>query len=304
MSIELRNITKVYGEQKAVNDVSFSVKKGEIVGFLGPNGAGKTTTMKILTTYIPSTSGEALVCDYDVNAQAEEVRKCIGYLPEHNPLYKDMYVLEYLRFVAGLHKIKNPKHRIEALVEQTGLSLEVHKKIGALSKGYRQRVGLAQAMIHDPAVLILDEPTTGLDPNQLLDIRNLIRTLGKEKTVLFSSHIMQEVQAICDRVVIINKGNIVANDSIDVLTQIEQKEALIKVAFLKDIDQENLLKIKGVKKIKSRNGKGLELICEQGNKVKEEIFNFAVQQNNPLIEMKSEEQSIEDVFQKLTQENA
>ncbi|MCC6837460.1 MAG: ATP-binding cassette domain-containing protein, partial [Bacteroidia bacterium] len=212
MSIKVENITKQYGEQKALNNVSFEVNTGEIVGFLGPNGAGKSTMMKILTCFIPQTSGKASVCGFDVAEESLEVRKQVGYLPEHNPLYLDMYVKEYLEFIAGLHHIKNVKERIAEMIEITGLQVEQKKKIGALSKGYRQRVGLAQALIHDPKVLILDEPTTGLDPNQLAEIRNLIIEVGKQKTVMLSTHIMQEVEAMCDRVIIINRGEIVAND--------------------------------------------------------------------------------------------
>ncbi|MEM6726745.1 MAG: ATP-binding cassette domain-containing protein, partial [Bacteroidota bacterium] len=214
MSVQVKGLTKVYDTQKAIDKVSFKAQKGEVLGFLGPNGAGKTTTMKILTCFIPQSGGTASVCGYDTAESPMEVRERIGYLPEHNPLYLDMFVWEYLQFIASMHKLKNPKARISEMIEMTGLEREQHKPIGALSKGYRQRVGLAQAMIHDPEVLILDEPTSGLDPNQLVDIRNLIKTIGQEKTVIFSTHIMQEVQAICDRVLIINKGKLVANDPI------------------------------------------------------------------------------------------
>src|SRR6478736_3046351 len=213
MSIIVNNISKLYGQQKALNNVSFEVGSNEIVGFLGPNGAGKSTMMKILTCYIPPSVGTASVCGFDIASQSIEVRKQIGYLPEHNPLYLDMYVKEFLEFVADLHKINNKKDRVKEMINLTGLQIEQNKKIGALSKGYRQRVGLAQAMIHDPKALIMDEPTTGLDPNQLEEIRNLIRSLGKQKTVMLSTHIMQEVEAICDKVIIINKGEIVANDA-------------------------------------------------------------------------------------------
>ncbi|MFN8354789.1 MAG: gliding motility-associated ABC transporter ATP-binding subunit GldA [Spirosomataceae bacterium] len=221
MSIHVQQLTKIYGEQKAVNDISFEVKPGEIVGFLGPNGAGKSTTMKIATCYIPATSGTVSVCGYDVQKQPMEVRRSIGYLPEHNPLYLDMYVKEFLEFVGSLYKLsgKTLRSRISEVIDLVGLSLEQKKKIGQLSKGYRQRVGLAQALIHNPPVLILDEPTTGLDPNQLVEIRQVIRNIGKEKTVIFSTHIMQEVEAICDRVVIINRGNLVADGSLQTLKQ-------------------------------------------------------------------------------------
>lgn len=221
MSIKIQNLTKIYGQQKAVDNISFEVNQGEIVGFLGPNGAGKSTTMKIATCYIPATEGSVEVCGYDVQKSSKEVRRNIGYLPEHNPLYLDMYVKEFLSFVGGIYQIKGNQltHRIEEVIELVGLQIEQKKKIGQLSKGYRQRVGLAQALIHDPKVLILDEPTTGLDPNQLVEIRQVIKNIGKEKTVVFSTHIMQEVEAICDRVVIINKGKIVEDQALSSLVQ-------------------------------------------------------------------------------------
>ena len=214
MSIQVNNITKLYGKQKALDDVSFEVAPGKVTGFLGPNGAGKTTMMRVITCFIPQTSGKVSVCGYDVVDDSIEVRRNVGYLPENNPLYLDMYVKEYLAFIAGIYKIKNVESRIAEMIERTGLQIEYKKKIGALSKGYRQRVGLAQALIHDPKVLILDEPTSGLDPNQLTEIRNLIKEIGKEKTVMLSTHIMQEVEAVCDRVIIINKGRIVADNSL------------------------------------------------------------------------------------------
>jgi len=217
MSIEVRNVTKLYGQQKALDNVSFSVKKGEIIGLLGPNGAGKSTIMKIITCYKSQTAGDVSVCGYDVLENSIDVRKHIGYLPENNPLYLDMYVKESLEFVGGVYKVANLKKRIEEMIQMTGLEREQHKKLGALSRGYRQRVGLAQALIHEPEVLILDEPTSGLDPNQLIEIRSLIKEVGKTKTVLFSTHIMQEVEAICDRAIIIDRGVIKANDSLDEL---------------------------------------------------------------------------------------
>jgi ABC-2 type transport system ATP-binding protein len=214
MSIAVNNLVKVYGTQTAVNNISFTMKKGEIVGFLGPNGAGKSTTMKMITTYLPPTSGTAMVCGFDVVKQSMEVRRKIGYLPEANPLYFDMYVREYLELSAGIHGIKKPKDRIEEMISLTGLSKEAHKKIGMLSKGYKQRTGLAQAMLHDPEVLVLDEPTSGLDPLQIVEIRDLVTRIGKEKTVLLSTHIMQEVEAMCNRVIIISSGNLVLDDSL------------------------------------------------------------------------------------------
>src|SRR6201996_1320615 len=225
MSISVESLTKVYGPQKAVDGISFSAKPG-VLGFLGPNGAGKSTTMKILTGFIPQTAGKASVCGFDVETQPLEVKRSIGYLPESNPLYTDMYVRESLAFIANIHQIPDPEKRIEEIIELTGLTPEKHKKIGQLSKGYRQRVGLAQAILHDPQVLILDEPTSGLDPNQLIGIRQLIRDLGKTKTIILSTHIMQEVEAVCDRVVIINKGKIVADDSLEGLRKKSKENSL------------------------------------------------------------------------------
>ncbi len=229
MSIVVEQLTKVYGEQKAINSLSFSAEPGKILGFLGPNGAGKSTTMKILTCFLPQTSGRASVCGFDINENSIEVRKCIGYLPEHNPLYLEMYVKESLAMVADIHQVTNRKHRIDEVIALTGLGAEQHKKIGQLSKGYRQRVGLAQAILHDPKVLILDEPTSGLDPNQLIDIRNLIKELGKTKTVILSTHIMQEVEAVCEQVVIVNKGQIVLNETLDLLYHKFKGESLEKI---------------------------------------------------------------------------
>ena len=229
MSIKVTSLTKIYGTQLAVDHISFEIKKGEIVGFLGPNGAGKSTTMKMITGYLPPTEGTAIVAGFDVQQQPIEVRKRVGYLPEANPLYFDMYVREYLEFTAGIHKLDNTKERIDKIISLTGLSKEAHKKIGALSKGYKQRVGLAQAMIHEPEVLILDEPTSGLDPNQIVEIRDLITSIGKEKTVLLSTHIMQEVQAMCNRVIIISSGKIVADESVDRLQQKHPDQSLEEI---------------------------------------------------------------------------
>ena len=240
MSIQVQQLTKQYDEQIAVNNISFELKKGEIVGFLGPNGAGKSTTMKMITGYLPATTGKAVVSGFDVAKDPMQVRKRVGYLPEANPLYYDMYVREYLEFSAGIHKMKKPAQQINEIIAQTGLNKEVHKKIGALSKGYKQRVGLAQAMLHEPEVLILDEPTSGLDPNQIIEIRDLIKKLGREKTVLLSTHIMQEVQAMCNRVIIINNGHIVADDKIENLQQADQKNATLVVYFENAIDKKKL----------------------------------------------------------------
>ena len=254
MSIEVKNLTKFYGEQAAVQDVSFSIKKGEIVGFLGPNGAGKSTTMKIITGFIPSTSGEVKVCGSLVDMENLETRKKIGYLPENNPLYLDMYVREYLEFVGNIYKVPNLKDRVNEMIKIVGLELEQNKQIGMLSKGYRQRVGLAQAIIHDPEVLILDEPTSGLDPNQLLEIRDLIKEIGKSKTVMLSTHIMQEVKAICDRVIIIKRGHIDADDNTDNL-QYEDNMQVVYEEFYKEITKNQLNKISGVSKIQALENK-------------------------------------------------
>lgn len=299
MSVSVKGLTKVYGEQKAIDQVSFSAGKGEILGFLGPNGAGKTTTMKIITGFIPQTEGAAEVCGFDVSKSPLEVRKRIGYLPEHNPLYKDMYVKEFLEFVAGLHSLKQPMQRVREMIGMTGLEKEQHKPIAALSKGYRQRVGLAQAMLHDPEVLILDEPTTGLDPNQLIEIRSLIKQLGKEKTLIFSTHIMQEVEAICNRVLIINNGKIVADDRIEHLPSLIKGEATVSVAFLEEIKAELLKKIKGVNTVKKTQGTW-QLSSDSKTDIRPEVFRFAVDQGLTLIEMHKEAYSVEDVFQKLT----
>ena len=300
MSIKVEGLTKIYGTQKAVNEVSFEAKKGEVLGFLGPNGAGKTTTMKIITCFIPQTSGAAQVCGFDTAKDSMEVRRRIGYLPEHNPLYKDMYVKEYLEFVAGLHKVTNKKSRVGEMIEMTGLEREQKKQINALSKGYRQRVGLAQAMLHDPEVLILDEPTSGLDPNQLIEIRKLIKDFGKEKTVVFSTHIMQEVQAICDRVLIINKGRIVADDPIDTLQNRVKGESIVTVEFVEKSNEQLLSKIPKVKRVIAKNSHKWELTTSLDVDIRADIFHFAVKNQLTIIEMKKEMSSVEDVFQKLT----
>lgn len=301
MSIKVNNITKIYGEQKALDNVSFEVGAAEIVGFLGPNGAGKSTMMKILTCFIPQTSGSASVCGFDVAEQSLEVRRQVGYLPEHNPLYLDMYVKEYLEFIAGLHNIKNVKQRISEMIETTGLQVEQKKKIGALSKGYRQRVGLAQALIHDPKVLILDEPTTGLDPNQLAEIRNLIIEVGKHKTVMLSTHIMQEVEAVCDRVIIVNKGVIVANDQTATLqkTQIENKY-YITVEFDKQTSRSTLKSIAHVHDAKNTKGNVWLLEVHTDADIRPEVFRFAVKNGMAVLTLNKEEQKLEDVFKQLT----
>ena len=301
MSIKVNNITKLYGEQRALDDVSFEVKSGEIVGFLGPNGAGKSTMMKILTCFIPQTSGTASVCGYDISEQSLEVRKNVGYLPEHNPLYTEMYIKEYLEFIAGLHHLKNVKQRIAEMIEMTGLQVEQKKKIGALSKGYRQRVGLAQALIHDPKVLILDEPTTGLDPNQLTEIRHLIKEIGKQKTVMLSTHIMQEVEAICDRVIIVNNGKIVANDITSVLQNYQsQNKQVITVEFDKQTSLADLKTIIGVVDAKNSKGNVWHIEANTDKDIRTDIFQYAVKKGMAVLTLNKEEQKLEDVFKELT----
>jgi gliding motility-associated transport system ATP-binding protein len=299
MSIEVKNVTKIYGEQKALDNVSFSIEPGHIVGFLGPNGAGKSTMMKIITCFIPQTSGSVSVCGFDVIENPIDVKKQVGYLPEHNPLYLDMYVKEYLDFVGGVYKIDNRKDRVKEMIDMVGLEIEQNKKIGALSKGYRQRVGLAQAMIHDPKVLILDEPTTGLDPNQLEEIRGLIKNIGKEKTIMLSTHIMQEVEAICDKTIIVNQGKIVADDKTQDLQKQQKDQIVLTVEFDKTVELKQLQNIDGVLQVKnSTSNRWLFEIKEDA--VRNNIFQFAMQQEIVVLTMQKEEQSLESVFKKLT----
>ncbi len=300
MSVIVERLSKIYGEQKAVDEISFKAEPGKILGFLGPNGAGKSTTMKIITCFIPASSGKVTVCGFDTNSDSLEVRKRIGYLPEHNPLYLDMYVKEYLAFVAGLHDLKNPKDRIQEMIALTGLEREQHKKIGQLSKGYRQRVGLAQAMIHNPDVLILDEPTSGLDPNQLSEIRKLIKQIGQQKTVILSTHIMQEVEAICDQVVIINKGKIVANDDTKNLQNHVAGEYVFRVEFDKFIDQNKMESIAGVKKANKVSDTIWLLSTSNEEAVRTAIFEFAVKNSLVMLSIQKEEEKLEDVFRRLT----
>jgi ABC-2 type transport system ATP-binding protein len=302
MSIIVREVTKFYGKQKALDSVSFEIKTGEVVGFLGPNGAGKSTMMKILTCFLPQSSGKASVFGFDVEEQSLDVRRNVGYLPEHNPLYHDMYVKEYLEFICGLHKLNDVPERIARMIEMTGLQVEQKKKIGALSKGYRQRVGLAQALIHDPKVLILDEPTTGLDPNQLAEIRNLIIEIGREKTVMLSTHIMQEVEAVCSRVIIVSKGKIVADDA----TENIQKHAgaggqVISVEFDKETSAQALIRIEGISTAvagPTPYSWKLETLTERD--IRPAVFQFAVQNGLAVLAMQKEERRLEDVFKQLT----
>ncbi len=300
MSISVSSLTKIYGTQKAVDNISFDLKKGEIVGFLGPNGAGKSTTMKMITGYLSASDGTAMVCGIDVSKDPMSVHKKIGYLPEANPLYYDMYVREYLEFTAGIHKLgKETAKRIEEMISITGLTKEAHKKIGALSKGYKQRVGIAQAMIHNPEVLILDEPTSGLDPNQIVEIRELISTLGKEKTVLLSTHIMQEVQAMCNRVIIISSGKLVADDNIESLKQVNTQGAII-VSFEKEPAKELFKQLKNLSKYeRSEDGKW-KLLTEKPDELRKEIMQWAVQHDLSISSIQKETQSLEDVFRTLT----
>lgn len=302
MSINVSNLSKLYGKQLALNNVSFNIKAGEIVGLVGPNGAGKSTMMKIISCFIPQTSGNVEVCGFDVVSNSIEVRKKVGYLPEHNPLYLDMYVIEYLEFLAGIHKLgKESKKRIAEMVDITGLELERSKKIGALSKGFRQRVGLAQAMIHNPDVLILDEPTSGLDPNQLVDIRNLIKKIGKEKTVLFSTHIMQEVEAVCNKVLVIDHGKIIADKSTMDMHKMNNEIQIISVEFDGEISKALLKTIIGVKEITQINSKSWIIKADSHNDIRHDVFKLAVKQNLTVLSMKSEEQSLEQTFHDLTQ---
>ena len=302
MSLSIQSITKQYGEQKAVNNLSFDVEGGTILGFLGPNGAGKSTTMKMVSCYLSPTSGTAKVCGYDILENPLEVRKHIGYLPENNPLYFDMYVREYLQFVAGIHGLDNKSKRVKDLIEMTGLGKEQHKLIGALSKGYKQRVGLAQAMIHNPDVLILDEPTSGLDMNQLVDIRNLIKEVGKEKTVILSTHIMQEVQALCDRVIIINNGILIADDPIEKLQDRIKGEDEITINLTNnDVNLSALNKIAGINSV-TKTIEGIIVRSDSDKDIRPQIFKTAVDAGWVIIELKKEDISVEHIFQKLTKE--
>jgi ABC-2 type transport system ATP-binding protein len=301
MSILVQNLSKIYGNQKAIDSINFEIEKGQVVGFLGPNGAGKSTTMKILTCFIPQTSGKAFVNGLDIEENSIEVRRQLGYLPEHNPLYLDMYVKEYLSFVADVFKVKQKKKRIAECIEITGLTLEHRKKIGQLSKGYRQRVGLAQALIHDPSVLILDEPTSGLDPNQVVEIRQLIKNLGKEKTVLLSTHQLTEVEAICDRAIIINHGAIVADKPTNELKSGLDKQTTIDVIFGNSIRKALIEKLPGIRSV---SGEGVEftLTAEINSKIQEALFSLAVKEGNNILSMNQRQTSLEEVFKTLTTE--
>ncbi len=297
MSISITNISKTYGTQQVLKDINFSIGEGEIVGFLGPNGAGKTTTMRILAGSLEYDRGSAKICDTEVKDNPMETKKNVGYLPEQNPLYTDMYVKEYLLFVAEMYKLgKEKQQRVEELIDLVGLRSEFHKKIGQLSKGYRQRVGLAQALIHNPKVLILDEPTTGLDPNQLVEIRNLIREIGKNRTVLFSTHIMQEIEAVCNRVIIINKGEIVADyPDVKQIASFAKNDFHFEVEFLNPVEN---LPMKSIKTVETQDKKTFVLSAKED--IRQELFDFAVATNNKILTMRALERKMEEIFRELT----
>lgn len=301
MSIEVKNLLKVYGDQKAVNNISFKVEKGEIVGFLGPNGAGKSTTMKIITGYLQPNAGDAIVCGLNVADDPLAAKKKIGYLPEANALYYEMYVKEYLGFIAEVHQLNGKsKQRVEEVIQLTGLTAETKKKIGQLSKGYKQRVGLAAALIHEPEVLILDEPTSGLDPNQIIEIREVIRQQGKDKTVLFSSHILQEVEAICDRVIIIHKGNLVADDKLSTLQQGNKDKHVVMVQFKEAVDKHLVEQMKEVTSVEQPSISNFKLSTSNPEVVRKQILELALQHNLNIVSLQSENPSLEDVFRSLT----
>ena len=301
MSISISNLTKTYGTQKAIDNISFNAANNEIVGFLGPNGAGKSTTMKIVTGYLKADSGNVMVNEIDISTNSLEAKKQIGYLPEGNPLYHEMYIREYLNFIAEIHQIKtNRKNRIEEVIDLTGLRMESNKKTGQLSKGYKQRVGLAAALIHNPGILILDEPTSGLDPNQIVEIRQVIKNLGKNKTVLFSSHILQEVESICDRVIIINKGNIVADDTLSNLQLANNAYHIVIVQFSEKIDQQLLLNLDSVQKIDEEKSFIYKIQTSDPEKIKKQILKLSLENNLNILSLQSELKSLEEVFRNLT----
>ncbi len=302
MSIEVSHLCKIYGLQKAVDDISFKINEGEITGFLGPNGAGKSTTMKIITGYLPWNAGMVSVYGLDVKKFPLEIKKKIGYLPEANPLYYDMYVKEYLQFIAGVHSIKKNKEAIKNVIELTGLTVESNKKIGQLSKGFKQRTGLAAALIHHPDVLILDEPTSGLDPNQIIEIRNVIKQQGKNKTVLFSSHILQEVEAICDRIIIINKGKIVADDTILNLHKTKH-ENVIKISFKENINEDVLKNLPGINEIRKENDSTWKLTSNNVNEARKQLMQLALNENLNITSLQTEGSSLEEIFRSLTLNN-
>ncbi len=303
MSVLVSNLTKTYGEQKAVDDISFSIDSGEVVGFLGPNGAGKSTTMKIATGFIPPNHGSVNIEGLDIQENTIEVKKIVGYLPENNPLYLDMYVIEYLKFVAKLHGLKksNYKTRINELIDMVGLGRERHKKIEELSKGYRQRIGLAQALIHDPKVLFLDEPTSGLDPNQIVDIRKLISDLGKEKTVVLSSHIMQEVEAVCNRAIIINKGRLVADDSVENLKKKIQGSITFHIEFAQAVSLDKIKEINSIQSVKTVSQSVFEVTSKSDTDPRSDLFDLSKENDWTILEIRTLESNLESIFHQLTQ---
>jgi len=298
MSVSIQGISKIYGTQKAVDNISFSLQKGEIVGFLGPNGAGKSTTMKMITGYLQPDAGTATVCGIDVVQDALAVKKKIGYLPESNPLYYDMYVKEYLAFIAGVHQLPQAKQRIAEVIALTGLQVEQHKKLGQLSKGYKQRAGLAAALIHQPEVLILDEPTTGLDPNQIQEIRQVIKAQGADKTVLFSSHILQEVQAICDRIIIINKGRIVADDYLTNLQQ--QQQQVVQVGFAEALEAEWLQRLAHARSVHKMDTHRWQIETDAPDQLRKELLELALAQQFNITSLQTAGLNLEEVFRQLT----
>lgn len=302
MSIKAENITKIYGKQKALDNVSFEIKTGEIAGFIGPNGAGKSTMMKIITGFIPQTSGSIFINGKDIFEDNIEIRKLIGYLPEHNPLYLDMYVKEYLKYTGGLYlPSKQVKSKVGEMISLTGLEREQNKKISALSKGYRQRVGLAQALIHDPEILILDEPTSGLDPNQIIEIRNLISEIGKQKTIMLSTHIMQEVEAICDKIIIVNKGTIVTDNTAEnIKKETAENQNIVIIEFGQSIDQIELLKVESIIEAKNIKDNTWAIVGEKNIDIRQLLFQFAVDNKNSVLSMQQQEKSLEDLFIEVT----
>ena len=302
MPVEVIHLTKEFGSQKAVNDVTFTAEDGQILGFLGPNGAGKSTTMKIATTFLPPSSGTIKVSGYDVQTNPLDVKKIIGYLPEHNPMYQDMYVHEYLGFIASLHKFKGNenRNRVTEIIDLTGLSLEQNKKIEALSRGYRQRVGLAQALIHNPEVLILDEPTTGLDPNQIIEIRKLIKDLSKDKTVILSTHIMQEVQALCDRVVIIDQGRIVADDEVDNLKNVRSDSVVVNLEFSSPVDIDDIKSLDEIVEIEVSGENRYRIKADKSVDIRSKLFQIASEKGWPLVGLNLEKDSLEKIFREVT----
>ena len=300
MSVTVTNLSKNYGAQKAVNDISFTVNKGEIVGFLGPNGAGKSTTMKMITGYLEADEGSVSVSGVNVSENNFETKKKIGYLPEANPLYFEMYVREYLRFIGGIHGLENIKERTEEIINTVGLTPEADKKIGQLSKGYKQRVGLAAALIHDPEILILDEPTSGLDPNQIIEIRNVIKAFSANKTVLFSSHILQEVEAMCDRVIIINKGNIVADDSLKNLQQKNNQKATVNATFREAIPADAFSALKEAETVQQPSPSSFRITTENPEAVRKQLLQISIEKNWNIVSLQNETGSLEDIFKALT----